>query len=92
MTNHTVGRIQDILGGAVILLEFDHRSIRKDPLKIQDIVNIGPPEFIDRLVVISDHTKILVFFCQKAHQLKLYRVGILIFIHQYIPKTLLIIV
>ena len=58
--------------------------------KIQDICDIGPAEFIDRLIVVSYHAKIFIFGSQKAHQHKLCGIGILILIYHDITQTFLI--
>ena len=88
--DHGVCRIQDRLRGTVILLQLYHRRLRKHLLKIQDIADIRPPEFIDRLVVVTHHAEISVFLRQKPDQLKLRGVGILILVHTDITEPLLI--
>ena len=58
--------------------------------KIQDIADVGAPEFINGLVIVTHHAQIPVFARQKAYQLELCRVSILILIHHDIAKTLLV--
>ena len=90
VVDHIVGRIQDVLGGTVILFQLDDGSIRKNLLEIQDIADVGPPEFVNGLVIVTHHAQIPVFACQKAYQLELRRVGVLILVHHDITKTLLV--
>ena len=85
-----IRRIQNRLGRTIILLQLDRPCIWKHALKIQDISDIRPPEFINRLVIISHHTQILIFGGKQADQPKLRRICILVFIHHNILKTLLI--
>ena len=88
--DHRVRRIQNRLRGAVILLQLDHLRLRKYLFKIQDIADIRPSELINRLIVVADHAEISVLLRQEPYQLKLSRIGVLIFIHADITKTLLI--
>ena len=60
-------------------------------LKVQDILDIGPSELVNRLIIITHHAKIAVFGSQEAYQLKLGRIGILILIYHDITKPFLII-
>ena len=90
--DHLVGGIQDILGRTVILLQLDHQGLGKDLLISQDIADIGSPEFINRLVVISYYAKIFILVCQKTDKLKLSRIGILILIYHNVFKPFLIII
>ena len=92
VANYSVCRIQDILGGAVILLQLNHPCAGKCLLKAQNIPDIRPPEPVNRLVVIPHHAEILVLGRQKAHQLKLRVVGILVLVHHNIAEPLLVIV
>ena len=89
--DHLVGSIQNRLGRTVVLLQLDDRSFRKIFFIVQNIVDVGTPELVDRLIVITYNTKIAVFIRQQTDQLKLRRVGILILIHHNVQKTLLIV-
>ena len=61
-------------------------------LKVQNIADVGPSEFIDGLIIIPHHTKVAVLGSQQPYQLKLGRIGILILIYHDIAETLLIVV
>ena len=51
--DHLVRRIQDVLGGTVVLLQADHLRIRENPLESKDVANVGSAEFVDGLVIIT---------------------------------------
>lgn len=57
--NHSVCGVQNILGGTVIFFQFNDFCLRILAFKIQDIINIGTAEFIDRLVIIADNAEIM---------------------------------
>ena len=91
VADHCICSIQDIACRTIILLQFDDCRIGKFLFKIQNIFNIGSPEFINGLIIITDHTEISVFARQQTHQLELHGICILILIHHNITKPLLII-
>ena len=51
--------------------QFNDLRIREYMLKTQNIFNIRPAEFVDRLVIIADNAEIAVFCRQKAHKAEL---------------------
>ena len=55
--DHLVGSIQNRLGRTVVLLQLDDRSFRKIFFIVQNIVDVGTPELVDRLIVITYNTK-----------------------------------
>ena len=87
-----VGRIQYILGGAVILLQLNDLCPGKCLLEAQNIPYIRPSEPVNGLVVIPHHTQVPVLGSQQADQLKLGQVGVLIFVHHDILKPLLVVI
>ena len=60
--------------------------------KVQNVVDIRAAELINRLVIITDHAKVLVLACQRAHQFELRRIRILVLIHHDVAEALLIVV
>ena len=83
--------IQYVLRGAVILLQTDDHSLRIVFFKIQNIPDIGSTEFVNGLIIVTDHTNVARSFCQQTDQLELRCICILILIHHDILKPLLII-
>ena len=59
--------------------------------KSENILDIGTAEFVNGLVIVTYYTEIAVFTRQQTHQLKLSRIGVLIFIHHNVTETVLII-
>ena len=91
ITDHPVGRIQNIFRRAVVLLQLDHPGVREFLLKIKYITDICPTEFINRLVIIPHNTEITIFARQQAYQLKLHGVCILILVHHDVAESFLIV-
>ena len=60
--------------------------------KVQDIINIRTAELIDRLVVITNDTQVLILSRKNTDQFKLCRIRILILVHHNIAKAFLIVV
>ena len=78
-------------GGAVVLLQTDDPAALILLLKGQDILNGGPPEAIDRLVIVTHHAEVFVAPRQKRGQEILQVVGVLILVDEYIAELFLII-
>ncbi len=45
-----VGRVEDGLGGAVVLLQHDHGGVGESLLELQDVADVGAPEVVDAVV------------------------------------------
>src|SRR5699024_10769670 len=88
----SVGGPQNGFGGAVVLLQPDDAGLFILFLEIQDIFNGSAAETIDTLIVVADHTDILVLASQERRQQILQMVGVLILVNQDIAELLLIIV
>ena len=80
--DHGIGRIQDRLGGAVVLVQDHHRGIREHPLELQDVPDVGTPEPVDRLVAVADDAQVPVFLGKHHHQVVLDGVGVLVLVDQ----------
>ena len=89
--DNRIRSIEYILRGTVILLQADHNSLRIIFFKIQNIPDIGSTEFVNGLIIVTDHTDVARSLCQQTDQLELCRIRILIFIHHDVPEPLLII-
>ena len=55
-----VGRIDDILGGPVVLLQFDKLRLGIVALEVEDVVDVGAAESVDALGIVAHHTDIVV--------------------------------
>ena len=92
ISNYFIGRLKNIFCGTIILLQTDDNSFLKYTFKAENISNVRTTEFVNRLVVVSYDTEISVFGRQKADQLKLCGVGVLILIHHNVTESLLILI
>ena len=88
--DNRIGRAQDIAGGAVILFQPDDRAAGELMLKIQDIFNGGPPEFVNALVVVPHHAEVPRTGGQHADELVLRMVGILVLVHHQVAEPVLV--
>ena len=89
--NDAVGGIQDVGGGAVVLLQPNDLRAGEMLLEVQDVLDGGAAEPVDALVVVAHHADVLVAAGQQTHQMELGHAGVLILVHQYITILLLII-
>ena len=90
MSDHRIGGIQYIGGGAIVLFKLDRLCFGIYLLEIEDVTDIRTPELIYGLVIITYHTDIMMRIGQKSYKLKLHGIGILILIHTYISEPVLI--
>ena len=56
--DHRVGRRQDRLGRAVVLLELHHAGIGEVLLEVEDVAHVGSAEAVDRLAVVAHHRQV----------------------------------
>ena len=89
--DNAVGGVQNIRGGAIVLLKPDRFGATEHLLKIQDIFDRSAAEFIDGLVVIADNADIVGAACEQPHQMELSHTGILILIHNDIAEAVLVV-
>ena len=82
--NHRIGRIQNPLGRAVILLQFDHLDLRKVALQQFQIVQSRAAPRINRLIIVAHGGEHRARAGQQLDQLILHRIGVLILVHQNI--------
>ena len=100
--DHAVGRAQDRLGRAVVLLELDDAGVREVVGEVEDVSNLGPAEAVDRLRVISHHGQVAVAWNARApaygrlgatasgqqlEQAVLGVVGVLVLVHENVPEA-----
>ena len=86
VANDSVGGVQNMPRGAVVLLQTDGTSTGVLLFKIEDIVNIRATETVDTLVIIAHHADVAVAACQQRGQAILKMVGILILVNQHIAE------
>ena len=86
-----IGRIQNVGGGTVVLLQADGFGPGKNFFKVQDIFNGSTAELINALIVIANNAYIVGTTGQQAHQVELSHAGILVFVHHDIAELLLVV-
>ena len=89
--NDGVGGIQNVLGRAVVLLQPDEPGPGILLLKAQDVLNVGPPEAVDALVVVAHHAEVLPPPGQQRRQEVLQVIGILVLVHQHVAELPLVV-
>jgi hypothetical protein len=89
-SNNMIGRLQDVLGGPVILLKSNDFGLRKVFLKIKNVPDLCPSPTIDRLIIVPDHTDILMSFHQTSDEMILDEVGVLEFVYHHVSAEILI--
>src|SRR4030043_1839678 len=84
------GCLENVLRGAIILFQGENFSLRKVLLKIQNISYLCASPAVDGLVIVSDHTDILMGLDHLSDELILNQVGILKLINHHITAEFLI--
>ena len=80
--DHRVGRVEDGLRRAVVLLEHDCRGVRKGFLELQDVAQISTSEGVDRLVAVAHDRNPAMQFREQQDKLVLHRVGVLVLVDE----------
>ena len=75
-----MGRVQDGLRGAVVLLELHDLAVGIVRLEIEDVAQVGAPPGVDALVVVADHRQVAVLGCQVTAEQVLGAVGVLVLV------------
>ena len=86
-----VGCVQDVLGGAVVLLQPDDPSALVLLLEGEDILNGSAAEAINGLVVVAHHADVLPLPRQGGRQQVLQVVGVLVFVDEDVAELVLLI-
>ena len=85
-----VGRLQDIAGGAVVLLQANDPGVLVLTLEGEDVFNGGATEPVDGLVVVTHHADVLPSSRQKPGQEVLEVVGVLILVDEDVAELPLV--
>src|SRR5690606_16952879 len=85
-----VGRVDDVLGGTVILFQFEYFQVGVILLKIQDVLDIRPPEGVNALCIVPHHADVLVNRCQTLDNQVLREIGVLVLVHHNVPEFMLV--
>ena len=86
----TVGCVEDVGGGAVVLLQTDGLSAGVEFFKVEDIFNGSAAETVDALVVIAHHADVALRPGEQTDQTELRHAGVLILVHQQVAVLVLV--
>ena len=81
------GRLDDVFGGAVVLLKTNDFCVAVVALEIEDVADVGTPPRVNRLVFITDGDDVAVAVAEQAHEFILAAVGVLVFIDHHVSVT-----
>ncbi len=81
---------ENMSGRAVIAFEPYDLGARKVGLEAQDVVHLGAPPAIDRLIVVADAADVAAALGEQPEPQILRDVGVLIFVHQHEGEALLV--
>jgi hypothetical protein len=85
-----IGRAEDVLSGAIVLLQRNDLGGWIVLFEIKNIPHLRPSPSVDRLVIVADDADILVPLDQPPDEVILDEVGILKFVHHHIATEVLI--
>ena len=85
-----VGRLQNGLGGAVVLLQPDDLCALEPLLEAQNVLDGGAPEAVDALVVVAHHADVLIPARQQGGQQVLQVVGVLVLVDEHVAELALV--
>ena len=77
-----VGRVEDRLGRAVVLLELDDLGAGEVALEVEDVADVGAAEAVDRLGVVADDRQVAVLLGQQLQQPVLRAVRVLVLVDE----------
>ena len=90
MLDHLIGRIQDYLGGPVVLFQFVDAGLGIVLFEIQDIADIRTPPAVDALVDIPHGTQVVFRRRKELGQEILDMVGVLVFVDEHVMEFVLV--
>ena len=82
----TVGGVQNISGGAIVLFQTDRFCPGENLLKVEDIFNRSTAKFVDRLVIVANDADVVGAARQQPHQMELRNACVLVLVHQDIAE------
>ena len=87
----SIGCFQDSTGGAVVLFQFKLLSTGEILSKGLNILHLGTPPAIDRLIIITHNKEVVAPFAEQSQPSVLNGIGILKLINQYMLETLTVV-
>ena len=84
--DHRVGGVEDLLRGAVVLLEADDLGVRVVALELEDVADVGAAPRVDALVVVADHGEVAVRAREEVGEPVLGVVGVLVLVDEHVAE------
>ena len=84
LPDQRVRGVEDLGGGAVVVFQPEGAGAGKVLAEPAEVPVVGPPERVDRLVVVPDHEDIAVRG-QQPDEAVLHRAGVLVLVHEQVP-------
>jgi len=81
-----IRRVEDILRGAVVLLQADRAAALVFLFKVQNICDVRAAKFVNALVIVADDADVALFPHKLLHQKILQAVRVLILVDEYITE------
>jgi hypothetical protein len=81
-----VGRREDGLGGAVVLLQLHDLGVGEIALEVEDVADVGVTKAVDRLEVVADDHQVAVLLGEQLQKAVLGAVGVLVLVDQDVVK------
>ncbi len=89
--DHGVGRVEDLLRGAVVLLQADDLRVRVVALELEDVADVGAAPRVDALVVVAHHGEVAVRAGEQVGEPVLGVVGVLVLVDEHEAERLLVV-
>ena len=86
--DHRVGRVENGLGRAVVLLQPDHVGVDEGLFELEDVADVGPTEPVHTLIRVAHHHQVAVLLAQQLEPLVLGRVRVLVLVDQDVLEPL----
>ncbi|MNE64630.1 hypothetical protein D3C80_1600510 [compost metagenome] len=86
-----VGSFEDAGGGAIVLLQADHYGVGEVGAVLVDVLDLGAPPAVNRLVVVAHHHQAVATFSQQTQPGVLHGVGVLEFVYQHMTEAPLVV-
>ena len=85
-----MGRVEDQLGRAVVLLELDDRRVGVVALEVEDVADVGAAPAVDRLVVVADDREVAVLRGERPDPEVLRPVRVLVLVDVEVAPAILV--
>ena len=86
-----VGRVEDHLGAAVVLVEHDRGDVLERLLELRDVADVGAAAAVDRLVAVADDGDLAVVGGEEQGDLVLRHVRVLVLVDQDVLEAALVV-